>query len=117
VTDLQFLTRLLARTSIAHQCWSWEGAKGGGNQRGDQGGPYGKMRDTRGHMGYTHRLVFKLLRGPIPHGWVVHHLCENRLCCNPLHLHAMPSTHNGALAAHKTNKRQPMPLASEDPIL
>ena len=31
----------------------------------------------------VHRLVNADAHGPIPEGVEVHHLCENKLCCNP----------------------------------
>ena len=33
-----------------------------------------------------HRLVYEQLRGPIPDGLQIDHLCRNRGCCNPDHL-------------------------------
>ena len=40
---------------------------------------------------YVHRLAWELLRGPIPAGMELDHLCRNRLCVNPNHLE--PVTH------------------------
>jgi hypothetical protein len=34
----------------------------------------------------SHRLAYELLKGPIPEGLHIRHLCHNRLCCNPDHL-------------------------------
>lgn len=34
----------------------------------------------------AHRFAYKQLRGPIPDGLQMRHLCHNRLCCNPMHL-------------------------------
>ena len=41
-----------------------------------------------------HRLVWWMLHGPIPDGWIVHHECRNKRCINPDHLAAMtPQDH------------------------
>lgn len=34
----------------------------------------------------VHRVVYELLRGPIPAGLDLDHLCRRRACCNPFHL-------------------------------
>lgn len=35
---------------------------------------------------YLHRAVYELLRGPIPDGMVIDHLCKVRNCVNPWHM-------------------------------
>lgn len=62
-------------------CWEWHGAickktgygKVGLGRRGDG-------------VGLVHRVVYELLRDPIPLGMDLDHLCRNRGCCNPDHL-------------------------------
>jgi hypothetical protein len=44
---------------------------------------------------YTHRLGWKLLRGPIPEGKELHHRCGVYACWNPDHLQVV--THRGAV--------------------
>lgn len=52
---------------------------------------------TTSHNGYgrywiaprwvsAHRYAHEALKGPIPEGLQMRHLCHNRLCCNPMHL-------------------------------
>lgn len=58
-------------------CWIWQG--------GVNGLGYGYTR-VAGKMVAVHRLAYQLQHGHLPHGGVIMHSCDNRLCCNPLHL-------------------------------
>jgi hypothetical protein len=62
-------------------CWIWQGAV---NNNG-----YGIRTFGGKHQVCTaaHRLYYEMLKGPIPEGLVVDHLCNNRRCVNPDHLH------------------------------
>lgn len=44
-----------------------------------------------GRRSVAHRLAYEIIRGHIPHGLTLDHLCRNRACCNPWHLE--PVTH------------------------
>jgi hypothetical protein len=78
--------RIMEKVEIdANGCWLWTGTI-----------------DTRGYgtISYIHagrrtwnvyRLAYELLRGPIPEGLELDHLCRNRACLNPEHLE--PVTH------------------------
>ena len=59
-------------------CWDWVGcvARSG----------YGRLRDGRGNTRNAHRVMYERLRGPIPTGLQIDHLCRNRRCVNPDHL-------------------------------
>src|SRR5438132_10157018 len=58
-------------------CWIWEGAW---SKKG-----YGNVR-YEGKVQAAHRVFYMLLRGPIPEGLTLDHLCRVRSCVNPDHL-------------------------------
>ena len=47
---------------------------------------YGIIRNEESRNEYTHRVSFRLYRGPIPNGICVCHHCDNPRCANPDHL-------------------------------
>lgn len=61
-------------------CWNWTGPISSSG--------YGVIGKGGRHAGLyrTHRLAWLLLRGPIPDGMLLDHLCLNKRCCNPDHL-------------------------------
>lgn len=67
-------------------CWVW--------QRARSGSGYGQIRDGRGHQRGVHRLAYELVKGPIPEGLTIDHLCRVRLCINPDHLEAVTHREN-----------------------
>jgi len=66
-------------------CWFW---RGGTNGKG-----YGLIR-TNGRRRVVHRVAWESLRGPIPTGLELDHLCRVRLCVNPEHLEVVTGTTN-----------------------
>ncbi|WP_409521467.1 HNH endonuclease signature motif containing protein [Novosphingobium sp.] len=43
---------------------------------------------------WAHRVYYRLVRGEIPSGLVLDHLCRNRRCVNPSHLEAVSDREN-----------------------
>jgi hypothetical protein len=69
-------------------CWQWTGATNG---------YYGKL-SWRWHLWSAHRLAWTLLRGAIPAGLTVDHVCRNKLCINPEHMELVTLRENMARA-------------------
>jgi hypothetical protein len=75
----------LVEISDITQCWPWKLRT---NDRG-----YGCV-STQGDLYKSHRVAYTLIRGSIPDGLVLDHLCRNRSCCNPWHLEAVTHAEN-----------------------
>lgn len=72
--------RLWAKVEKTETCWLWTGyikPSGHGQiQRGSRG---------EGNVN-AHIAAYELLVGPLPDGYVLHHLCGVKRCVNPAHL-------------------------------
>jgi hypothetical protein len=55
---------------------------------------YGRIGDEERNTIYAHRVAYELLKGPIPKGYTLDHLCRNRACPNPDHLEPVTQTVN-----------------------
>ncbi len=64
-------------------CWEFTGAK---DTRG-----YGQIRGDNGTPRDPHLVLWEALRGPVPEGLELDHLCRNTSCLRPDHLE--PVTH------------------------
>lgn len=69
-------------------CWIWNGRTGG------QKNPYGVVSLSHSKSVGAHRYVYELLRGPIPQGLHLDHLCMLPLCVNPDHLEPVTPKEN-----------------------
>ena len=69
--------RLWLRVNKHPTCWLFEGSQSAAG--------YGQVGDG-GRVFYAHRLAWEMMRGPIPDGMQVDHLCRTRNCVNPDHL-------------------------------
>lgn len=66
-------------------CWIWTGGLSSG---------YGRIRGL-----YNHRVTWESMRGPIPAGMHIDHLCRETRCCNPAHLEVVTPAENTRRAA------------------
>jgi len=70
--------RLKKRVEIdGNGCWNWQGTV--------SKDMYGAIRVGEKTL-RTHRVSYMAVRGAIPRGKVIRHVCDNRRCCNPDHL-------------------------------
>lgn len=68
------------------RCWMWTGSK----QR--QG--YGMVYFYGGLTKMAHRMAYEFIKGPIPEGLTLDHLCRNHPCVNPNHLEPVTNREN-----------------------
>lgn len=80
-TEDRFWTKVL----VVESCWEWIGAR---SRPG-----YGLFA-ANGKSRFAHRYAYQLLRGPIPIGLELDHLCRNKGCVNPDHLEPVPHKEN-----------------------
>jgi uncharacterized UBP type Zn finger protein len=76
------------------RCRLWPGSR---TSEGYGAGPRGVL---------AHRLAWMEHVGPIPEGWVVHHVCGVRACVNPAHLQAMPRAEHNRLHDNPRSARE-----------
>lgn len=93
-------------------CWVWQGG------RSDTG--YGTIR-ADGQTLLVHRVAYELVKGPIPEGLTIDHLCRVRTCINPDHLEAVTGRINilrgvgsAAQNARKTHCLRGHPFTAEN---
>jgi hypothetical protein len=70
-------------------CWLWKGAV----DHLDRTHPYGVWRVGTKTV-QAHRAMYERVRGPIPDGLHLDHLCRNTLCVNPDHLEPVNQSEN-----------------------
>jgi hypothetical protein len=76
------LARFLAKVDLpdsTDDCWLWTGA----TTRRVNG--YGRF-SVAGRLTLAHRFAYEYVRGPIPVGLEIDHLCRKPPCVNPWHL-------------------------------
>lgn len=93
MSDARLPEKVRSRIKVIETgCWIWQGSRttaGYGNCYLRQ------IPFRRAIQHYVHRFVFEALRGPIPEGLQIDHLCRVRACCNPNHLEPVTHAENG----------------------
>lgn len=83
---IEYIQRVLcSRFRIADGCWVWTGST---NSRG-----YGQITINKKSK-KAHRVMYELIRGTIPDGMELDHLCRVKSCVNPEHLEAVTHSEN-----------------------
>jgi hypothetical protein len=80
--------RFWVKVDKSGECWLWLGTIG------DDG--YGRFaRGSRADgMVVAHKMAWTLVRGPVPPGLQLDHLCRNRACVRPDHLEPVTQQEN-----------------------
>jgi len=81
-------------------CWLWLRAVGANG--------YGFIRITTPVLLTAHRASWLALRGPIPDGQTIDHLCSQRLCVNPDHMEIVSRGENQRRGAARRNYFAPL---------
>ncbi len=93
-------------------CWPWQGAPSGHG--------YGAFRNGKGRRYRAHRLAWANTYGGWPTGFLCLHRCDNKMCCNPLHLFTGTQQDNMLDMAqkdrHVRGTRQPFSKLKESDI-
>lgn len=66
-------------------CWEWAGYRTAAG--------YGQLTEN-GVQKYAHRTAWEKIKGPIPDGLFIIHVCDNPPCINPNHLRAATPQEN-----------------------
>jgi hypothetical protein len=106
------LSRESRAAELPGGCWEWIGPRS----------PKGYAMLSRGRKPVrAHRFMYRLLRGEIPAGLQLDHLCRVRHCVNPWHLEAVTARVNvlrgiGPTAQNAQKTRCPLghPLSDEN---
>lgn len=77
--------RFWKRVNKTDTCWLWTG--------GQIGKGYGVFRLNGGGK-LAHRVAYQFVKGEIPEGLEIDHLCKVRHCVNPSHLEAVTRLEN-----------------------
>ena len=91
-------------------CWLWTGLL---NQAGYGHFRYGSLRDGTRGVGKAHRIAYFLVRGDLPSGLTIDHLCQVRACVYPEHLEPVTHQENMRRAIKGVCRRAGHPLQKD----
>lgn len=83
------MDRVIDKLVVGDYCWDFDGT-----------------HNEQGESDRVHRIIYLALRGAIPVGLTLDHLCHNRGCCRPSHLEPVTQRKNqrrgikGVLTTH-----------------
>jgi len=109
--DLAEMEDFIEYDVAPYGCWEWNGHLKNG---------YG-VKMIEGYPRGVHNIMYQVYVGPVKEDYVVHHLCENRRCCNPKHLDQVSKYNNwflgkstGALAIREGKCKRGHTFTSEN---
>lgn len=120
IRDLRMRFWSKVEVTCPDRCWLW---KAGRTKTG-----YGQFKIVGRSPQKAHRIAYELAHGPIPngpgyHGYVVMHVCDTPLCCNPGHLrlgtvqdNLRDMTEKGRRVGGAHGSRNPVARLTEDQV-
>lgn len=112
--------RFWSKVKIQPGCWEWTGSVMTIFLHSKRKFPYGRCK-FGGKQMLAHRVAYLCMKGKIPEGFVVDHLCRNPSCVNPDHLEVVTQQINtlrgdglASQNAVKTHCKHGHPLSDEN---
>jgi hypothetical protein len=88
------MARVIGHSVLGPNCWEWNAAKDKDGYAVTSLKRHYLLGNQRGINFRTQRIMYEFVKGKIPEGKVLDHLCRNRACVNPAHLEAVSNEIN-----------------------